>query len=194
MQAIAVVDLDGDGWEDLAYRDNAYYPYGANLRNVNGVFVIGSTLSVLPDHPAATDFDGDGDQDVIDVNGTLRNRTRQLQNAVPPRLGMNAELVVHAYGGDGVNQQIVLLFLATSLASPPIPIPGLGTQYLDPATTVYHSTHFIAGTGGEATIAYTVPPTPSLLGSAVHAQAGFAHQPAPSSWRLGNHVELRIRL
>jgi hypothetical protein len=190
---IDVADVDGDGLEDVRYETEP--GTGTHLlRNVGGVFIPDPALALLPWPLARSDFDADGDDDVIGESGLLRNRLRDLQNAVPPRVGLAAEIVAHAYDGNGTDPQAVLLLLAPQLASPPIVYPGLGTLFLDPATASYHSTHLIPGTGGEAVVGYTVPSSPGVLGTAVFAQAVFVHEPDPATWRLGNVLELRVRL
>lgn len=190
----SVIDLDGDGWDDVI-SDNPSIPL---LVNTNGVlapwpspwFVVAGWPAV---HTVAADFDHDGDQDLIGVTGLLRNRTRQLQSNVPPRLGQNAEIALQANAGDGVHDQAAVLLLAPQLAAAPI-ATSFGTLFLDPATAVYHSTHLIPGTGGEAVVPYSVPSSPSVLGSVWHAQAVFVHRPDAATWRLGNVLELRVRL
>lgn len=192
--SICVLDFDGDGWDDVATRDR-WGNSPADGVNTNGVLVFWSPLhdGPVPPQTVAADFDGDGDQDLIQTYGLLRNRARDLQNALPPRLGMNAQLVLHAYAGDGVNPQAVLLMISTQLAAPPVATP-FGTLCLDPATTGIHSSHLIPGYGGEAIVNYSVLAQPSLLGSVVYAQAGFVHQANPATWRLGNCVKLEVRL
>lgn len=191
-QSFDVIDIDGDGWDDIAFRTSAA-SQGENLRNANGVLQVGAMVGPLPDRTAAADFDGDGDQDLVDVHGLLRNRERDLQVVVPPRLGKNAEIVVHAYGGDGTNPQFIGLLLSPQLASPAVAVPPFGTLFLDPSLVAYHSTVVIPGTGGETSIAWAVPSIPSLLGTVVHAQCACLHRPNPASWRLGNRIALQIR-
>ncbi|HEX5052351.1 MAG TPA: VCBS repeat-containing protein, partial [Planctomycetota bacterium] len=197
MGSIAVLDFDGDGWDDVACRDR-WGNSPQELRNDAGVLtaLVGWMVfgQSLPLRPAAADFDGDGDQDLITGFGLLENRTRCLQNAAPPRLGAHGELVLHAHAGNGVDPQLAALLVAAAPANPPLTLGSLGVLRLDAATAMFHSLHAIATTGGEASVVYAVAANPALLGAAMFAQALFVHEPNPATWRLGNLVELRVRL
>ncbi len=190
-----VVDADGDGWMDLfGYHSNSTIEY----RNANGVltpFPSGTFLlyGSLPRRPALADFDRDGDIDLIADYGNSRNRIRDLQNAVPPRLGLHGELVLHAHAGDGTNAQLGLLLFSPVRLNTPVSVPGLGLLHLDPSSIMTHSWSAIAATGGEAAVPYLVPMQPVLLGTSLFVQALFVHQPDPATWRLSNFVELRMR-
>ena len=194
---IVVLDYDGDGWSDVNCSD----PWGRpmqTLKNTNGVLgTLPNPWSVFPGYlplrPAAADLDRDGDQDLVTTFGVLRNRVRDLQDAAPPRLGCAAELVAHAYAGDGQNAQVVALLLADSLGVPMV-IPGLGTLFLDPASLRIPAVRTISAAGSEASLAYSVPAQPALLGTTVFAQALFLHTPASSSWRLSGYVPIEVRL
>lgn len=195
---IVVVDLDGDGWDDVCCR-NQSDDASAELHNVNGVLTpfapwVGFFGGRLPAQPVAFDFDTDGDTDVVQTMGTLRNRLRDLQDAVPPRVGRRGELVLHAHDGDGVNWQIALLAVSAARANPPLQFGSLGTLQLDPGTLVLHSYHVFPLPSGEVAVPYVVPNQTSLLGTSLFTQALFAHQPNPATWRLSNLAELRIRL
>jgi hypothetical protein len=170
------------------------------LRSVGQGFVDETALRVTMLGPlacappvAVVDFDGDGDQDVVARFGVVRNRARDLQIAATPRLGQPGELVLHAHAGDGLNAQVAWLFMADALG-PPLPLPGLGTLALDPASMQQVALRTLPAAGGEASYSFVVPAQPSLLVAQVFAQALFAHRPAVSSWRLGNWVRLAVRV
>ncbi len=193
-----VVDADGDGWRDL-FCSSEQFSAHETYRNTNGVLVPFPAFTFFPSsnvprRPALADFDRDGDVDLLTTDGSVKNRIRDLHDAVPPRLGLHAELVLHAHAGDGTNVQLASLMYSPVRLSPPLPLPGLGLLQIDPATTVFHSWSVIAATGGESTVRYLVPLQPALLGSSLFAQALFVHQPNPSTWRLSNLVELRVRM
>ncbi|MEO6596675.1 MAG: VCBS repeat-containing protein, partial [Planctomycetota bacterium] len=191
-------DFDGDGWIDLVSVVPNFNSWTV-LRNDAGVFSVAPSL--LPSDtlrgglPVAGDVDRDGDPDYLSGAGIVRSRIRHLGNAVPPRLGKHGELLLQAFGGDGSSVQLGALLLAAQRLVRPLELPRLGVLFLDPATAYLHSAHVLPSTGGEATVRYLVPLAPALLGTSLFAQAVFLHSLAPgSAWRLGNFVELAVRL
>jgi hypothetical protein len=197
MVQLAVVDIDGDGRRDLIGRPQSSGG-PTELRHMGTAMAIMPNGFVpghyLPFHPAAADFDGDGDQDVITTFGLIENSRRDLRSVVPPRVGMQAQLVLRAHGGFGSTAQLVSLLIAPAAAAVPIAFGSAGFLRLDPASVEFHSLHTIPATGGEVVVNYAVPAVPAMLGARVFAQGLFVHQPPTSTWRFGNRIELVVRL
>ncbi|MCA8975073.1 MAG: VCBS repeat-containing protein, partial [Planctomycetes bacterium] len=197
---IHVADLDDDGWPDLLLVWGTY-DWPQQLHNKGGVFEPLAAGVLPPDSEprngagaGVADLDGDGDSDLVAPYGVLHNLARQLGNSVPPRIGRYGELLLQAYGGNGVDPQACVLLLASAAANPPVPIRSLGLLRLDPTSTWLHSVRVLPGIGGAANIRYLVPPRPALLGAHLMAQGLFLHTSDPAGWRFGNAVRIAVRL
>ncbi len=184
----ALADFDTDG--DLDIRVSGYW-----LRNDGtGAFVrpTGQTPywnNSMVDMPLA-DLDGDGDPDEL----TARNRHRQLENALPPRLGLHGELELWAAAVDPTWSPLVFVFGAPSVAASAIPIPPYGEQWLDPATMFAQSTNTVPLGQPSTTLRYLCPAQPALIGRTLWVQAFVMNSPDPSQWHASNSVALPVRL
>ncbi|MFK7743094.1 MAG: FG-GAP repeat domain-containing protein, partial [Planctomycetota bacterium] len=189
-------DFDNDGLMDLVgttFRGSAYgYPPSTILHNLGGMAFAAVPDSVLAepsavaDSVARLDIDGDDDVDVIvpDGRGLLvyRNLHHQLAWRSLPRVGGRVALDIYGRAGEAF-----VLGIAPRLAPVPIPLPGLGTLHLDPATLQASAARSI---GPEGRFGYVVdlPNAPQLVGVVVFAQALYPQQ-------IGNleTIELRAR-
>jgi hypothetical protein len=135
---------------------------------------------------------GDGDVDAL-VGTLLRNRRRQLEAFLPPRVGCHGELRLAAEATAAGFVPATTLLVASRLAAAPLPLGSLGHWRLDPAATFVHTTGVVPAVPGHRTVRYAVPADPGLLGQRLFAQAVVFHGPEPRSWRCSNVVPMAIR-
>jgi hypothetical protein len=171
--AIAVGDLDGDGWPDLLLS-------GRLRLNSGGAFVGADALAPTPDFAARSialgDLDGDGDLDaLIDGDDVGRPRLwrgllRQTARNGPARIGKPFALELRG-------PALAPYGLALAAAAGSVPLPPFGTLYLDPL-----SLHVLGGgaldSAGRALLVFGVPPDPAAVGTGIHLQALVGGQPA----------------
>ncbi len=184
----ALADFDVDG--DLDIRVSGYW-----LRNDgSAAFVLpaGQNRYWDPSMIGAqlADLDGDGDPDEL----RARNRHRQLENALPPRLGRHGELELWAAAVDPTWAPLVLLFAAPAAAATAMSMPPYGDLWLDPATLFAQSVNTVPLGQPSTTLRYLCPAQPALIGRTLWAQAFVMNAPDPSQWHFSNSVALPVRL
>lgn len=166
---VALADLDGDGDLD-AYvgnrgeRHRLYRNNGAG-RLVDASFELPEMQSVGR-RVAIADVDRDGDLDICSANLgglVLFNLQRQLAWRTPQSLGKRFAMDLH---GDPNAPWILLASPGTNA----IPIPPLGTLYLDPASLAIAMTGFLDAQG-RGSADFLVPRWRVLLGQTVYWQA-----------------------
>jgi hypothetical protein len=179
-------DVDDDGDPDLMLGGQWL------LNDGSGTFAAsaapGMFATAFADEQLFADVDDDGDPDWL---GWARNLHRQVVDALPPRLGLHAELALHAQPAAAGPAAALLLLGAPGTA--PIALGALGRLHLDPTGLALHSLQVIPATG-PATVRYLCPSSPALLGTVLGAQALFLHGAVPAQWRLGNAITLRVLL
>ncbi|MCU0866524.1 MAG: VCBS repeat-containing protein [Planctomycetes bacterium] len=180
------VDFDVDGDADLLL--DGLWQRNDGTGTFTAIVQPQLAASSPQDQHRFADADGDGDPDLV---WSLVNQHRQLQNAVPPRLGLHGELRLHAQSNSPGWSSLGMLFLG-ALAPAPLPLGSLGAFRLDPGTALLHSASTIPA-GGPAVVRYLCPNQPALLGSVLWAQALFLQSADPASWRLGNTAALRVQ-
>lgn len=146
---------------------------------------------------ALTDFDGDGDQDVLfsqDSVVAITNLHRHTHTPDVMLRGTAARLQWFGRSGSAGNPEFLVPYLA--LGSSSVAIPPLGRLRLDSASLVTLPAVAIPPAAGVLTAEFNLPNQASLVGVRLHAQslhAGPAGTPV-SNWRLGNHaVSLPVR-
>jgi hypothetical protein len=172
-------DPDGDQVVDLVLCSAGLVYYYANdgkagFHEVPGVFVrrVGTLWSA-----EVGDTDGDGDLDVVVYNWGVgwephnwggawvyANLQRQVHAPSPPKLGNPWTLDLWAVPGP----RLVLPWLAGGTAR--IPVPGLGTFGLDPATLVQLRVESLLQ-GGKVSLVFPVPSDNALVGLGIAAQS-----------------------
>ncbi|MEO6593156.1 MAG: VCBS repeat-containing protein, partial [Planctomycetota bacterium] len=183
-------DFDADGDQDLHFG-------GQWLRNDGlGNFTFAPSTPYAPyyfyiQHGLFRDIDGDGDPDWL---GFARNLHRQLENALPPRLGLHGELRLHAVTNVAGFTPLAALLVAATPAASPLGLGPLGTLGLDLATANLHSLHAVPASPGYATVRYLCPATPALVGTSVWCQALFMNGPTAVHWHLSSLVRLPVWL
>lgn len=181
---IAAADMDLDGAQDLlvAYRQATTLPTrGAEfLRNDGtGRFTYVSLPEFERDATTAlrlADLDGDGDLDTLRVGARQLigwNLTRQLDTPRYPRQGSRHALTIYARPGYATQLQGALVFVSDRLATP-LPLPDLGTWWLDPNLSLALPPVFVPFPDGKATVNVTIPPLPAGTPFTFAAQALIA--------------------
>lgn len=179
---LVVADLDGDAWPDIVEVDRLGpthgYPPPRILRNDQaGGFtsVTGSVVGVPIDFfgTAVGDVDGDSDVDLLIASPTtmalLRNLHHQVAWYALPRVGHPLRLDLFGRA----NETCVL---GVAFAPAAIPLPGLGTLWLDPASLLVIAVGSYDA-NGLGVFTASVPNVPSLVGASLYWQAlsGFTH-------------------
>lgn len=166
-------DLDQDGRVDLVVADHAGQWQGQALSSIlwnqGGLTFTAGPFEDLPyaGFPSGfADIDLDGDRDLVLLGWQpqfLRSIHRHLALRTLPRIGHTLDLDVRGRAAEPY-------VLAFALARTWLPIPGLGTLQLDPASLQ------VAALGaydaaGLAPFSPAVPHAPSLVGLRLHWQA-----------------------
>ena len=166
-QVLALFDLDGDGSSDLVSPGGTpTSPIGRWYRNLGA-----ATFAPAVNLPAAlvspivhADFDRDGDEDLVAQGPSiLTNLTRQLSRRTIPRPGRPASLDLAGPPGAGW-----LLFASSGTGS--LPLPPLGTVFLDLATTQFFSSG-VFSPAGTSTVTAITPNVLGIVGVSVFWQA-----------------------
>jgi hypothetical protein len=122
-------------------------------------------------------------------NRLYLNLQRQLDVPVLPYVGGTYTLDAYArYGPPGV-VDVVIPFVSTARAS--IPLPPLGTLYIDPTQASPIAPFLIPQPAGVASVSLTIPNVPALAGVRLYSQALMVHYPLTE--RLSNGTAVVIR-
>ena len=179
-RAVTSVDFDLDGDVDLL---------GSTALLVNDGT---GTFTVLPHNvplqqrsACVADLDGDGDHDVVSVSwqvgNALTNFLHQVHTPSAPAIGSPYTIEFHA----PVRTTPVVWGPAVANGDARLPLPGFeGVLRLDPVGAVPLWT--LSSTTGLATVTWTIPNQPVLVGTELHYQAAVIDPLRP--WFLGNAV------
>jgi len=174
---ILALDLDGDGDKDLL--SGGRCPFRTFLNDGKGFF---KEVPAAPDAKTkggsykmvAADLDQDGDPDLVQMDHTIffsdlkiyYNLRTQLY--VPSkRFAPGQKTIFHLFTTSG--PKLATIFVATKPGK--LPLPPLGTWYLDPGTSIPFFRFAIAGSGGEVQIPFTLPIDWNLVGLTAYCQA-----------------------
>ncbi len=211
--ALALGDLDEDGDLDIFEGDARTvtgFPLTSSgqdrvlLNDGTGVFTDATSarLSGGRTHTRSVtigDIDMDGDLDVLvgtRSNDRLvgwANTHRHLHQPFFPTLAHSYELQYYAKPGYAANDHTGAAVLSFALAPSPVPIPGLGTFYLDPTALVALPSTTIPQGSGVTTQPIPIPAEPALIGLAVFAQAVVVDDMDPSDAHLTGHTAETVR-
>ena len=164
---LTAVDVDMNGIVDLVDSAGRWYPG-------TGGFTVGAPVTFTPNTPAApfgiaapkavvADFDGDGDPDLVGPDHLqssmfciYSNLTRHAARSALVVQNTFWSMAIHGAPSD-------LWVLGASLAgTPPVPLPPLGTLFLDPASLVVFGAGLIPAGGRSDFVGPPVAPLPGL--------------------------------
>jgi len=194
--SVALGDVDGDGDPDLVFGSIEHTLLYLNDGRGRFSDASASRLPYLPYSPVAVplvDLDGDGDLDLVlgiyaGQNRLVFNTHRQIHAPLLAILGRRYRLELFATPGYGTAVQSALPLLSLSPATPSIPVPPFGSLELGPVGLVALPPVPIPATTGKATIEWTNPPSPSLLGQTLYVQALTTHRVVPPESHFTNAI------
>ncbi|MCA8956542.1 MAG: VCBS repeat-containing protein, partial [Planctomycetes bacterium] len=192
--ALAVGDVDGDGFPDAVFADaaaNGAAPTTLLRNDGTGRFV--RVASGIPDRSSfyygllLADLDEDGDLDLV-VGGVFTERTSLYANltrhvhSVDPQLGTLHPIELYAKPGHG-------MVLAIGPQHVRLPLGPLGILEVDPTTMVVFPTVTVPPSGvGSVTV--RIPSDPRTKGVQASLQA---LEVAANGVRLSNHVRIQVQ-
>lgn len=173
-QYVDLVDIDGDG--DLDLLRSATEPFARN--DGTGVFTLDTSVftaamcNVAPFGVA--DFDGDLDLDALCMSHVLFNQLRHLQAPNPPTVGQVWAVDVSSLPAAPGPARLVQVGVSLQQLLAPLPIPQVGSLWLDPAHFITVQTSWIAANQSVETFVFPIPNIPLLAGIGLHVQALIA--------------------
>lgn len=184
-QSITVGDVDMDGDLD-AMRMHAGGVVSLSLNDGLGNFTDATSRmpphAIFSTHVLLADLDGDNDADLITCYSglpanILKNRHVQLE-AMPAVIGQAWHVAAYSEPSYATFDHPVRLAVSVALLPQPLPIPGLGSLWLDTASNLLLVDHVIAASSGRHAFAFPIPNAPHLIGIELHVQAIVDQQPA----------------
>jgi hypothetical protein len=158
---IGDVDLDGDvdvvamQWNAVSSLHLAFW-----RNDGTGTFQVAGDFGPVGDFVMheLVDVDRDGDADLLSAGRLLTNRQWHCE---APFLAQTGTTYTLRFGGRALPNALALPWFGSRL-QPALPLPGLGTLALDPATAVPLAPLLLVGEVGETSFA--IPPLPALVG------------------------------
>jgi hypothetical protein len=185
--AMALGDVDGDADLDLILANLGFSVLFLNDGRGRFTDVTEPRMPPDGDWPEAVvlgDVDGDADPDLVfgdtglytAQNRLYLNLLRQQDAPYPARLGKHYLLAVYARYGRATNGDLAYPLLAPASAN--VPLPPLGTLFLDPSTMVALPALAIPQPAGVSSVSLVIPNVPGLVGLPLYAQALLIQHPA----------------
>lgn len=191
-RSLEAVDVDSDGDLDIVAGESSF----TQGRSISVLFNDGSgtfsrTETIREAQPWITcaDFDGDGDVDLM-AGSTLgrqalfSNLHRQLISPSVPSIRngrWELELVARGEGA-----RVATPLIAFGRGS--VPVPGLGTLFLDPARMLSLAPIEVVAANGLRLFDVSIPADPTLIGTLLCSQFAVSSGTEPGSLRLTNVV------
>ncbi|MFT6081093.1 MAG: hypothetical protein ACJA0V_002534 [Planctomycetota bacterium] len=127
---------------------------------------------------------------LAEQNDLYHNLQRQLHAPVEPKIGQLYSLDAYLRYGPASTIDLAAVYMSTGAAS--IVVSGLGTLGIDPVMAVPIPLLTVPQPAGVASVSFTVPNMPSLIGMTLYSQSVMVAY--PSGLRLSNVVRDVIAL
>ena len=185
-QSISLGDVDMDGDLD-AMRTHTGGVVSLSLNDGLGNFTDATSRmpphTIYSKHVLLADLDGDDDADLLTCYGGLaaniiENRHLQLE-AMPAVIGQMWQVTAYSEPGYASQDHAVRLAIGSALLPQALPIPGLGSLWLNTGTPLLLVDNAIAASAGRHTFPFLIPNAPQFLGIQLHVQAIVDQAPAP---------------
>ncbi len=173
---VLLTDMDQDGDLDLLIQRSSPY-LGRNRDEIYLYDHVGHFRVAQPHRrwsdtagSIAADFDGDGDEDLINAYGLHRNRHRQLSTRFVARTGARFAIDVSVRPGYGTAPALSAAWISLQRLAHPVDLAGMGPLRIDVTNAAALPIMIIHSPQGETSYEFLMPRDPSLAGQSIYCQ------------------------